>query len=486
MSTTTAVDLHEALRIQREAFLVEGPPTAAVRRERIDRLIVALLDGTDEFIAALDEDFGSRPAAASLAGDLLGPLADAKYTRRNLERWMRPRRVPLSPLRLAGVRAWVEPQPLGVVGVMTTWNFPLTLAVQPTVAALAAGNRVMIKMTEVVPRTAELLRSAVAARFDPAEVLLITGGVEVSKAFSALPFDHLFFTGSPNVGRLVQRAAAEHLVPVTLELGGKNPAVIAEDVDFQFAARRLATARMTNGGQLCLCPDYAFVPAERLEEFAHVTERALRATFPTILENDGYLSIVNRSHYERITGLVEDARAKGARVVQIHGPDESFPSPETRRIPPTLLLDVTPQMDAMNQELFGPVLALLPYHDLDDVIAYVNSRPLPLCAYWYGDDTSAFQRFKARTRTGGLTRNDFALHMFVDGAPFGGVGESGSGYYHGQYGFDTFSHLRGVAVGPKPISPMAFASPPFTPAKERALRLLVAIERRAAHRRLSR
>jgi coniferyl-aldehyde dehydrogenase len=388
-------------------------------------------------------------------------------------------------MRLSGVKSWIEPHPLGVVGVVAPWNFPLTLAVQPAIAALAAGNRVMIKMSELTPHTAEAFKDAVAQQAAGDVITVFTGGADVAAEFCSLPWNHLFFTGSPATGKLVQRAAAENLVPVSLELGGKNPTVIGVDADLKLAARRIVAARMTNGGQLCLCPDYVFVPRSSLSGFVSIAKDELRKSFPTVIDNPDYCTIVNEGNYRRVSGLVDDARAKGAQVIEVTGPGEVFPVPAGRRIPPTLLTDVTDDMRVMQEEIFGPVLAILPYDHIDDVIDYVNARPLPLAAYWYGGDSDGFRRFKARTRSGGLTRNDFALHMFVDGAPFGGVGNSGFGYYHGQFGFDTFSHLRGIAVAPTFFAPMSFVSPPFSPRIVQLLRRFAEFERRGADRRIA-
>lgn len=485
MADGAVPDLAAVLEAQRAAFVAEGPPSLAVRLDRIDRMIAALLDNTDVFLESLRLDFGHRPAPASLATDILGPLPEILDTRRNLKRWMRRRRTQAGPLRLAGVRSWIEPHPLGVVGVIAPWNFPVTLAILPAVAALAAGNRVMIKMSELAPRTAEAFRAAIAERFPPDEVLVVTGGPEVGADFAAQRFDHLFFTGSSSIGRLVAQAAADNLVPVTLELGGKNPTVLGKDADLALAARRTVAARMTNSGQLCLSTDYVFVPAEHTRRFVDAATDALRHAFPTVADNDDYCSIISDGHYQRVTGLIEDARAKGADVIEVAPPEETLPSPATRRIPPTLLLNVTDDMAIMREEVFGPALAVLPYHDVDEVIDYLGARPLPLAAYWYGGNSADFRRFKARTRSGGLTRNDFAVHAAINGAPFGGVGTSGSGCYHGKYGFDTFSHLRTIAVAPKRFSPMSMVSPPFSPRATKGMRWFTNKQRKSVHRRLA-
>jgi coniferyl-aldehyde dehydrogenase len=468
-TTWPADELEAAVRTQRSAQLAAGPPSLAVRLNRLDRLAVALLGHAEEFADAVSQDFGNRPRAATLGGEIATCVQDFGGLRGHLATWMKPRRPQSFVFRLAGIDAWIEPSPLGVVGVIAPWNFPVALAVQPAAAALAAGNRVMLKMSEVTPRTADVMRSAIAEQFDPDEFLVVTGGPEVGARFSRLAFDHLFFTGAPSIGREVQRAAAENLVPVTLELGGKNPVVVGTDADLRWSARRIARARLANGGQICVGPDYVFAPRPQLASFLEEMTSAFRDAAPTVLGNDDYCSIVNDRHYQRVTGLVRDAETKGAEIIEVAPHGERFPSLDTRRIPPTLITRTTDDMDIMREEVFGPLLAVLPYDSLDEVIDYVNDRPSPLAAYWFGADTPDFRRFKSRTRSGGVTRNDFALHAGVDGLPFGGVGNSGSGYYHGQYGFDTFSHLRSVAVAPRRYTPTSMLTPPFSPRLARGL-----------------
>jgi coniferyl-aldehyde dehydrogenase len=320
-----------------------------------------------------------------------------------------------------------------------------------------------MKASEVTPRTALLLQELAGQYFSPEELTIVTGGPSTGAAFCSMPFDHLFFTGSPEVGKHVQRSAAAHLVPVTLELGGKNPVVIGRDADIATAASRTARARMTNGGQVCLCPDFVFVPADRFDEFVADVERQFRHSFPEVLGNSEYCTIVDDRNYERIIGLVEDARSKGATVIEAAPPGETLPSAAERRIAPTILTGVTEDMRVMREEVFGPVLTVLPYQRLDDVIDYVNTRPSPLASYWFGKHSNDFRRYCDRTRNGGITRNDFMLHAAIDGAPFGGVGNSGMGAYHGKTGFDTFSHYRTVSESRIPGSLTALLVPPTSP-----------------------
>lgn len=486
MSSTEAVtteQMSSMLERQRAAFVADGPPEVTLRRNRIDRLLALVLDNVDDFVDAMGRDFGTRPRQGSLFTEIMGMISVIEHTRSHVRQWMKPNRL-MRPARALGLRAEVEPSPLGVVGIIGPWNFPLNLVVLPAVAAFAAGNRVMIKMSEVTPRTAELLQRLSADYFDPTELAVVTGGADVAAAFAALPFDHLFFTGSPSVGALVQRAAAANLVPVTLELGGKNPVVVGPDADVKRAATRIAQGRMINGGQVCVCPDYVFVPATRMEEFVGVVRATLQTMFPTIVDNDDYCSSVNRANFDRVVGLIEDARAKGARVESVAPSGEALPDPTTRKIAPTILRDVDDTMLIASEETFGPVLTVRPYEDLGAVVDYVNARPAPLVAYWFGPDDHDFRTFVRLTRSGGVARNDFAAQMIPSAAPFGGVGRSGMGAYHGKAGFDAFSHHRTVVGSDLPFTITGRAAPPFPASMRATTTLALRIARRRTQRRL--
>ncbi|MGH3556166.1 MAG: aldehyde dehydrogenase family protein [Mycobacterium sp.] len=467
------------LNAQRCDFLKAGSPSVAVRRDRIDRLILLLTEGADDFSAALDADFGNRPHAINLVSEIVGILPDLLATRRHLKSWMRPQRI--RSATLLGLPTVVEKKPLGVVGVIGPWNFPISLVAQPAASAFAAGNRVMIKFSEVTPRTAELFAARAARYFGPTELTVVTGGPDVGAAFSALPFDHLFFTGSPGVGAFVAAAAAKNLVPVTLELGGKNPAVIAPDADMLAVARRVMAARLVNGGQVCLCPDYAFVPRTKTETFVAAALEYGRVAAAADGEA-GLVSIVDDKNFDRVTALIEDARSHGA-TVRDSGTESD---PTRRRIPPTVVLDVTDDMRIAREEVFGPVLSLLPYDSVSEVCDYVAARPSPLAAYWYGPAGSGLDEFRDRTISGGMAVNDFGLHCAMMAAPFGGVGHSGWGAYHGKTGFDTFTHHRTVTTSRLPFSLAGMMTPPYSPLLKGALAAYVGWQRRAAARRLSR
>ncbi|MCV7191285.1 aldehyde dehydrogenase family protein [Mycolicibacterium brumae] len=463
VTDVSPAELQRLLDAQRAAQAADPIPSAQVRRDRINRFIAAVLEHADELTAALDADFGSRPATTSLELDILGGMGTIAYDRENLEAWMAPVEVPGG---LGGAfPTYVQNRPKGVVGVIAPWNFPVVLAFTPTVEALAAGNRVMIKFSDMTPRTGEVFARAVASRMAPEEVVVVNGGLATATAFTDLRLDHIFFTGSSKVGRIVGVAAARNLVPVTLELGGKNPAIVAPDADIADAATRLAAARHVNNGQVCLCPDYAFVPAAGKQTFVDAYRAAVRAHFPTYAENPDVVSIINDANYGRVLGLIEDAKSKGATEIVIAPDDERdrLPDPVSRRIPPTLLLDVPADAAIHTEEIFGPVLVLHTYDDVEEAIAYAAAGEHPLSSYWYGGDTEAFQRFLRDTTSGALSRNDFGLAYINDAVPFGGVGVSGSGAYHGKAGFDTFSHQRPVAQSELPTPFAAAFTPPLTP-----------------------
>lgn len=476
----------EILEIQRKAFLSDGFPSADVRRNRIDRLVALMLDNADALVDALVSDFGSKSRAATLATEIVGSLDGIEHTRAHVAEWMKPQRV-LRGSRVTGLSAEVVPTPKGVVGIIGPWNFPLHLVIFPAAASLAAGNRVMIKMSEITPATSDLFASLVAERFDESEVAVITGGVEVGAAFSSLPFDHLFFTGSPGVGSKVMAAAARNLVPVTLELGGKNPVVVGPRADIGRAAERIALGRMVNGGQVCICPDYVMVPEHRVDEFASAVMDTWRERFPAVLGDPEYPSCVDDSNFRRVTGLIDDARDKGASV-QVAAPNgEQLPDPRTRKIAPTLVADVSDNMAIAEEEIFGPALVLTTYRNLGEIVDRVNGRPSPLVAYWFGPDDEDFRSFVRRTRTGGVARNEFGIHMLPAAAPFGGVGASGMGAYHGRAGFDTFTHHRSVVGTDLPFMvTTSSAVPPFGPVPRMVSAIAMRMARWRSDRRLRR
>ncbi|HWM30976.1 MAG TPA: coniferyl aldehyde dehydrogenase [Methyloceanibacter sp.] len=433
--------LHDTLARQRAAFLRDGAPTLQQRRADLTKLKQAILARQDAFIAALDADFGHRSRQESLMLDLGTTIGAINYLHGKLRHFMRTERRHVAAI-FKPASAKIMYQPLGVVGIVAPWNFTVSLALTPLATALAAGNRVMLKPSEMTPATTELLAAMLAETFDEEQLAVVTGDAEVGKAFSSLPFDHLFFTGSTPVGRAVMRAASENLVPVTLELGGKSPIIIDEGYSLQTAARRIAYGKLANGGQICVSPDYLLVAKGQTENFVEAYRQEVDTLYPNIADNADYTSILNDHHFARLSGLVEDAKAKGARVIELGTRKQT--GSHSRMFPPTLLLDVTDEMAVMKEEIFGPILPVVTYDGLDDAIAYVNAHPRPLALYFFGNDAESQRRVLERTTSGGVLINDTILHYVQDDLPFGGIGPSGMGTYHGFEGFKTMSHARAV------------------------------------------
>ena len=478
------IELQPVLDRLRQSFLHDGPPGIALRRNRIDRLMALVLDNSDALVDAMVADFGSRSRTATLMTEIFGMMSVIEHTRSHLGRWMRSTTL-MRAGKLVGLNAEVQPTPLGVIGIVGPWNYPLNLVILPAATAFAAGNRVMIKMSEVTSNTAELVKILAQKYFDDTELVVVTGVPDVAAAFVSLPFDHIFFTGSPAVGKLVQRAAADNLVPVTLELGGKNPVVVAPDADIARSAARIARGRMVNGGQVCVCPDYVLVPDDRVDEFVEVVHKTFREMFPTILDNDDYASNVNQANFDRVVGLLEDARSLGARIESATPDGEPLPDARTRKIAPTTVRNIDARMKIADEEIFGPVLAVKSYSTPAEAIDHVNRGPAPLVAYWFGPDGTEFREFVRSTRSGAVARNDFAIHMMPSDAPFGGVGNSGMGAYHGKTGFDTFSHQRSVVgTDVRFTITTAVATPPFGGAMRKFGDIAIASVRRRTRRRL--
>jgi acyl-CoA reductase-like NAD-dependent aldehyde dehydrogenase len=433
--------LQSAFDAQREAFARAPFPDAATRERRLAALERLLRANVESIASAIARDFGHRSHHETRLLEIFPSLEAAKYARRRLRRWMRPERRPVSLWFLPG-RAEVIAQPLGVVGIVVPWNYPIYLAVGPLVGALAAGNRAMLKMSEFAPATGALFETLVRQHFAPDEVRVVNGDAEVARAFAALPFDHLLFTGSTAVGAAVMRAAAEHLTPVTLELGGKSPAIIGPDYPVAAAAERILVGKCMNAGQTCIAPDYALVPAARVREFVDVARRVAHECYPDPLRSPDYTAIVNERHFARLAGYLDEARARGAEIVALA--ENGSPDAATRRFPPAIVLGAPDDCRVMREEIFGPILPVVPYAMLDDALAYVNARPRPLALYYFDRDQARIARVLTSTVAGGVTINDTILHITQESLPFGGVGSSGMGRYHGRAGFETFS--KGKAV----------------------------------------
>jgi coniferyl-aldehyde dehydrogenase len=438
--------LAKAFRRQRSHPAGAAGLTAAERLEALAKLGALLRDNAEAFCDAVDRDFGGRSAAETRLLEIFPSLEAIAHARRHLRAWMRPRRSRTNLWFLPG-RSRVLPQPLGVVGIVVPWNYPINLAFGPLVSAIAAGNRAMVKMSESAPATGALLARLVGERFDPALLTVVNGGAEVAREFTALPFDHLLFTGSTAVGRQVMRAAAGNLTPVTLELGGKSPAIVGRGIDVDAAAARIAFGKCLNAGQTCVAPDYVLVPEERLEAFAAALQRSVARMYPTLRDNPDYTAIIDARHRARLAGYLAEAKAGGARVLEINPAGEDFTA--SAKMPPALVIGAPAGARILEEEIFGPLLPLIGYRTLDDAIAYVNARPRPLALYVFEHDRAAIDRVLSQTVSGGVTVNDTILHLAQDDLPFGGVGASGMGEYHGRAGFDTFSKRKAVFYQPR-------------------------------------
>jgi coniferyl-aldehyde dehydrogenase len=442
----TKARMRAVLDMQKAAQTRKGPPSVALRKDRLTRCVDMLLTHTDDFVDAIISDFGSRSRDMTLLTDVAAAIGPLKQARAELDKWMRPQRRKVTPavLGVLGSRAEVRYQPKGVVGIISPWNFPVQLAIDAIAGAFAAGNRVMLKPSEFTPATSALLAQTLDLYFDEDEIAVFVGGADVGAAFAGLPFDHLIFTGATSVGRHVMRAAAENLTPVTLELGGKSPVVIGRSADMAKTAARVMAGKTINAGQVCLSPDYVLAPKEKLADFISAAQSATARMFPNIKDNGDYTAMINQRHYDRVRGLIADARAKGAEIVEINPANEDFSQQEHRKIPPTLILNATDEMSVMQEEIFGPVLPVRTYDALDETITEINARPRPLALYYFGEDEAESEALLNRTTSGGVTINDVIFHFSMDDLPFGGVGPSGMGAYHGHRGFLEFSHEKAI------------------------------------------
>jgi coniferyl-aldehyde dehydrogenase len=449
---------------QKAAQLRDGAPSLETRAARLNRCIAILVDNAKALEAAVSEDFGSRSPEATALTDVAASISTLKHARDHLRKWMRPEKRPTSPpiLSLFGAKAEIRFQPKGVVGVISPWNFPIGLTFGPLAGVLAAGNRAMIKPSEHTPVTSALMATLIGGAFSEEEIAVVTGGPEIGQAFAGLAFDHIIFTGATNVARHVMRAAAENLVPLTLELGGKSPVVIGKSADIAVAAARIMNGKTLNAGQICLAPDYVLTPRETLEDFVTGAEGAVKTMFPTLKDNPDYTAIIAQRHYDRIKGYVDDARAKGARIVEINPAGEDLSQQPYRKIAPTLIIDPTDDMAVMREEIFGPLLPVKTYTQVDEAIDYINQHDRPLGLYYFGDDDAERERVLGETTSGGVTVNDVIFHVGQEDLPFGGVGPAGMGSYHGVDGFREFSHAKSIYTQiKKDIGPLKMIRPPY-------------------------
>jgi coniferyl-aldehyde dehydrogenase len=449
---------------QKAAMAREPIPTIDKRISQIDKCIALLIEYQDEICEAIAQDFSARSKEVSLFADVAAAIGSLKYAKANVRKWTKPQNRSTTPklLSFLGAKAQVRYQPKGVVGLISPWNFPIFLAFGPLGQILAAGNRVMIKPSEYTPHTSALIKRMVESKFAVDEIAVVTGDSEVGAKFSGLPFDHLLFTGGTSVGRHIMAAAAKNLVPVTLELGGKSPTIISKTADIKTAAKRIMAGKLLNAGQICLAPDYIFVPTENLGELTSEIKTATAEMFPNILANQDYTAIINERHFARLSSYIEEAKSKNAEIIEINPANEDFSTQNGRKFPPTLIINPDDDLKVMQDEIFGPILPIKTYDKIDDVIAYVNSHERPLALYHFGQDVEEQEKVLNSTNSGGVTINDVIFHIAMEEMPFGGVGASGFGAYHGIEGFHEFSHARSVYQQLKAdIGPLKTIRPPY-------------------------
>ncbi len=460
---SVSADLQSVLANQRSAFKAEGPVHIQTRIDRLDRCIALLVDNQDDICEALSADFGCRSKYVTQMTDIMNSVGTLKHTKKHLKQWMKPekRSTPI-PMNFLGAKAHVHYQPKGVVGIMTPWNVPVNMIFSPLADVLGAGNRAMIKPSEFTPHTAEVMQRLFSKYFEESEIAVVTGGPEVGAAFSALPLDHLIFTGASGIGKLVMKAAAENMVPITLELGGKSPVVVSDSCDIDLAAERIITGKSMNGGQLCISPDYCFVPQSRIEAFVHRCKEVIQQQFPTVQDNPDFVACINERHFERVKGYIDEAKQAGTRIIPLCPENEDWSSPQVHKIPLHLIVEPDDSLACMQDEIFGAILNIKPYTDIQEAIDFINDRERPLALYYFGKDKAEQRKVVDETISGGVSINTIAMHVACDDMPFGGVGTSGMGNYRGRDGFRTFSHARAVfQQGFVDLAKLAGTLPPY-------------------------
>tara|TARA_B100001173_G_scaffold304250_1_gene308000 strand:- start:510 stop:1946 length:1437 start_codon:yes stop_codon:yes gene_type:complete len=450
MSNETILNMNRVLELQKGLNAKEGAPSLELRSDRLDRVVSMVTKYKSQIIEALQDDFGNRDPVMSAATEIDSVIGPMMHAKKNLKKWMKTekRKAAIAPLgsalSLLGAKAEIRYQPKGVVGTISPWNFPLNLALAPLAGILSAGNRVMLKPSELTPASSDLTKYIIEENFDESEIAVFIGGPEVGAAFSGLAFDHLMYTGSTSIGKHVMKAASENLVPLTLELGGKSPVVVGKSSKIKETATRVMQGKTMNAGQICLAPDYALVPEDSVDEFVQASVDVTSEMYPDMKENDDFTSIINQRHYDRIQGLLEDAKEKGADIVEINPSNEDFSQQPHHKIPPTIVLNPSEDMKIMQEEIFGPVLPVKTYKDVSETVDYINSKDRPLGLYYFGEDSKEKDYILDKTTSGGVTVNDVISHITMEDLPFGGVGPSGMGSYHGYDGFKEFSHAKSV------------------------------------------
>ena len=466
----THEEMNSVLKKQKEYFVKNGAPSIELRIDRLERLKSLIMDNRYDFVETLNSDFGNRSKNASMLSDVYGIMPAINLAIKNVKKWSKDEKKSSNfPFGLLGAKSYIRYEPLGTVGMISPWNFPVNLAFVPLVSIFAAGNQVMHKPSEHTPLTSALLKDLCDKAYDEVEFATFLGGPEVGAAFTKLNFDHLLYTGGGSVAKHVMNAASENLVPLTLELGGKSPVVLGKSADLKTSAKRIMFGKTLNAGQTCLAPDYVVVHKDQKNDFIKETKDAVSEYYPKIKDNDDYTSIINQNHFERIQSYLDDAKSKGAELVEINPNNEDFSQQPHHKIPPTLVLNPTEDMKIMQEEIFGPVLPVKPYEDLSETVEYVNSKERPLGLYYFGKDKKDQQYVLSNTTSGGVTVNDVISHITQEDLPFGGVGPSGMGSYHGHDGFKEFSHAKAIYNQAKPnLNKLAGLVPPYKKEKDKA------------------
>lgn len=435
---------------QRKAQDLNPYPSVKLRVDRINRLIDLLITNKQQLCLAVENDFGQRCHELTTAFDILAPVHSLKYAKKNIDRWVRPKRHKANfPFNILGSKAYVKPVPLGLVGNISPWNFPITLALSPMGGILAAGNRVMIKPSEFTPETSELLKTLISDYFSQEEIAVVTGDVEVAARFAQLRFDHLLFTGSTSVARKVASACAPNLVPATLELGGKSPVIVGESANLLDVAEKVIAAKTLNAGQICLAPDYLLIHRSKVEDLISAMAQCAEKLFPQGINSPDYANLIQVRHVERLTAHLRDAEHNGNQVVPLFKSFKNQTTDDPRRLAPHAIVVNNLSTSIMQEELFGPLLPIVPIDDFSDVLPIVQARRNPLAVYYFGHNPQELQIVEEQIPSGGLVINELLLHFTQDDLPFGGVGESGMGAYHGARGFQQFSHEKAVFTAPK-------------------------------------
>lgn len=461
--------LDAILSAQRSAFNANPNSSWVERKTNLIKLGKAIAENEANFQQAISEDFGNRSFVETTIAEMAIIHGGIKHALKHTQKWMRTRKAPTA-MQFKPAANKIIPQPLGVIGIISPWNYPLQLAIMPVIGALGAGNRVMIKPSEYTPKFSDLLKSVLAEIFSENEVYVAVGGVKVAQEFSSLPFDHLLFTGSTNVGRIVAGAASKNLTPVTLELGGKSPVIIDESANQTLAVSRITNGKLLNAGQTCVAPDYLLMPEREIDAFSEALIAKAEEFYPTFAGNPDYTSIIADSHYARLQGLLEDAEIKGAKI-RTAGNDDTQVMAGERRIPLTVVTNTTPDMKIMQEEIFGPLLPIVASETLEDSMQYVQEHDRPLALYWFGESKAKRDHVLNNTISGGVSINETAWHVVQEDIPFGGVGPSGMGGYHGEHGFKTFSHMKGVFFQSK-FSGGKMLYPPYTEKTQKVLNMM--------------